>query len=473
MSIVISQFLPRRNASHRTILCRTVMILLAVFATAALAFWSSSSSIRLPAKSQGLEFHLDTASFRAAEGKTHQEFYYQIPFSQLAFAKSEAGFQAEFKISATLTDDNGTTVHQQEWPQKLTSTSLEEIGGHALPGQFNVALEPGEYRLRMEITDANSGKQGVAELSFEARDFSKPELCLSDLQLSTSIQPDTSSAAFVKNGFNILPHSTRAYGKTSPLLYFYFEIYNLSTPADSFEVHYLISNRSGKVLRRMPTKRALAQGSSSVEVGGLNVASFADSVLILQVEAKELNSARAASTECAFFKTMELPPAISEAEQRIQSFSKDELKAHIDRIQYLLRDEDKKMLHDLEPPAQKSFLAQFWKQLDPNPQTPQHEYWKEYFARIDYANEHFTSGFTQGWKTDRGRVVIKFGIPNEVERFPTQTNSKPYEVWQYYQDGRKQFIFADIDGLGKYELIFSSDERELTRPDWKEIIDAR
>ena len=60
------------------------------------------------------------------------------------------------------------------------------------------------------------------------------------------------------------------------------------------------------------------------------------------------------------------------------------------------------------------FIEQFWLRRDPTPDTVENEFKEEHYRRIAYANEHFASGIP-GWKTDRGRIYIMYGPPDEIE----------------------------------------------------------
>src|SRR5262245_35730356 len=63
------------------------------------------------------------------------------------------------------------------------------------------------------------------------------------------------------------------------------------------------------------------------------------------------------------------------------------------------------------------FIETIWRNRDPNPDTEENEYREAYYERLAYANEHFSSGIP-GFKTDRGRVYLKYGKPNEIESHP-------------------------------------------------------
>ena len=89
------------------------------------------------------------------------------------------------------------------------------------------------------------------------------------------------------------------------------------------------------------------------------------------------------------------------------------------------------------------FIDEFWRRRDPTPDTEENEYKDEYYERVAYANEHFSSG-KAGWLTDRGRIYVKWGKPDEIESHPAggqyqrmsyegggSTSTYPFEKWFY------------------------------------------
>ncbi|MEZ4655261.1 MAG: GWxTD domain-containing protein [Candidatus Eisenbacteria bacterium] len=92
----------------------------------------------------------------------------------------------------------------------------------------------------------------------------------------------------------------------------------------------------------------------------------------------------------------------------------------------------------------------FWEEHDPTPGTPENEFRDAFFQRVRYANEHY-GVLEPGWKSDRGRVYIKFGAPDEVESRPSTLEGLAFEIWTYLEL-RKRFVFVDYDGFGRFEL---------------------
>jgi GWxTD domain-containing protein len=86
-------------------------------------------------------------------------------------------------------------------------------------------------------------------------------------------------------------------------------------------------------------------------------------------------------------------------------------------------------------------------------QTPTGLLDQKLYHRIAYANEHFSAAGTDGWKTDRGQMYLKYGVPDRIEQ---GTQGAPAEKWHYrHIDGLGNNIFADfVDAHedGEYRL---------------------
>jgi GWxTD domain-containing protein len=104
-----------------------------------------------------------------------------------------------------------------------------------------------------------------------------------------------------------------------------------------------------------------------------------------------------------------------------------------------------------------SLWGNFWKQYDPTPNTLNNEKEAEYFDRINYCEEHFGHG-DKGWRSDRAKIYVKYGTPDEVQSMPYELGTFPYEVWFYYKLNVK-FYFVDRNGLGEYLLTNSEGYR--------------
>ncbi len=135
-------------------------------------------------------------------------------------------------------------------------------------------------------------------------------------------------------------------------------------------------------------------------------------------------------------------------------------------VVYIITPEERAAFESLPTDEERAhFIEQFWQRRDPTPGTPENEFKDEHHKRIAYANEHFSFGSTQGWKSDRGRVLITWGKPDEIESHASgmrpggQTSNSPFEIWLYrYIEtlGNNIIIeFVDETGAGDFRRVAS------------------
>ena len=146
-------------------------------------------------------------------------------------------------------------------------------------------------------------------------------------------------------------------------------------------------------------------------------------------------------------------------------------------VTYIITDEERKAFKKLATDDERErFIEEFWRRRDPDPDTDENEFKEEYYERIAYANEHFSSGIP-GWKTDRGRIWIMYGKPDELETHPMggsydrpsyegggSTSTYPFEIWFYrYLAGVGSGVeieFVDPTGSGEYHIARNPNEKD-------------
>lgn len=94
-----------------------------------------------------------------------------------------------------------------------------------------------------------------------------------------------------------------------------------------------------------------------------------------------------------------------------------------------------------------------------------------YLKRIELANEKF-GGMRSGWKTDRGRVYLLYGEPDDIERMPSTNVTQAYQIWHYEKiQGGVEFIFADLRGFNRYDLLHSTARGERRNNNWRNMLE--
>jgi len=152
-----------------------------------------------------------------------------------------------------------------------------------------------------------------------------------------------------------------------------------------------------------------------------------------------------------------------------QELSKTYKKWLEEDVIWIITDEERAAFKQLSNDEERdNFIEAFWQRRDPTPDTEENEYKEEHYQRIAYANGHFAAG-VPGWRTDRGRVYIVYGKPDEIESHPSggtyerpleegggETSTFPFETWRYrYIEGIGQEVimeFVDTCMCGEYHM---------------------
>ena len=146
-------------------------------------------------------------------------------------------------------------------------------------------------------------------------------------------------------------------------------------------------------------------------------------------------------------------------------------------VSYIISSEERAAFKRLQTAEEmEQFIEQFWLRRDPTPDTAENEFKEEHYRRIAYANERYASG-KPGWKTDRGRIYITFGPPDEIESHPSggsyqrpyyegggTTSTYPFEIWRYrWLEGVGSDImieFVDPTMSGEYRMTMDPSEKD-------------
>ncbi len=163
-----------------------------------------------------------------------------------------------------------------------------------------------------------------------------------------------------------------------------------------------------------------------------------------------------------------------------QELSKSYKKWLDEDVRWIITDEERAAFMQLSNDEERDqFIEAFWQRRDPTPDTEENEFKEEHYRRIAYANEHFAAGIP-GWKTDRGRMYIVFGPPDEIESHPSggtyerpmeegggETSTFPFEDWRYrYIEGIGQEViieFVDTCMCGDYHMTMDRSEKDALK----------
>jgi len=430
-----------------------------------------------------LVFDFDYATYHYDSVSNYIEFYYSFSQNSLTAVKKDAGYVVEAMLKIELQDTlTKNYVVNKEWrvPNPIAD-SAELKTGKSLIGVISFIVPYGAYKCIVSGKDFNRQESIVqySENITTRKDFAK-ETAISDIQLGSNIRQEGAdkNSLFYKNSIEITPIPTSVFGANQPVVYYYAEMYNLKKDTTSAElkVNTTVFNSRQKVVYNK-VKTIKRMNEARVEIGTLNVSKYPSDTYSLYIRVIDTVTNKTASSSKRFFvynpNVVDSSQLLTHDKGLISSefgvMSAEECDDLFEKCKYIAVPEERnqyKKIKELE--GKRQFMFDFWKKRDTEPETPKNEFYVEYLNRVQQSNDKFGSLSKIGWKTDRGRVLITYGEPNEIERYPNQVDSKPYEVWQYNNiEGGVVFVFADLTGFSDYILLHSTMRGELRDDTWE------
>ncbi len=429
-----------------------------------------------------LNFAVDVAQFRINDTLTLAEIYFAVPRSHLQFLAQgdslEAGFEIEIGVHR-----EGRELVREKWLSRTFAGSENEVrDSQTLFSLARFQFRKGEYVLLTRVRDKNSDLYGEKAFPITIETFPADSLTISTLEFASEIKKDTAASVYSKNGYRVIPNPTALYGSGMPLLLFYAEIYNLSYPSEAnYTTVCRVLDAAGVEVKRFGVKEKRIAGRSLVEISGFNVLSLQSGSYVLELEVRDQHNGASARRQKRFFvfrvQDQENLTAKKYDSNRsyfvdaLHYYYKDKSEAALDEefeaARWIATNKEIDIYSSLDLAGKRKFLANFWYEHDSDTTTVRNEFREDYLERVRYANSNF-SGFKIGSKTDRGRILLMYGKPDEIERFPSTANQRSYEIWNYYElEGGVIFVFVDIRGWGEYQLVHSTVRKELNDPEWQ------
>jgi GWxTD domain-containing protein len=447
-----------------------------------------------PAAPENIASWLDYATYRVGNLPEFSlvEFYYGLLRHQLTYEDKDSFYEATAYIWIEVFDKKGVVVdtfHKKvatrvEDPLDLNKSSFRILDA------MQALMKPGEYSIRMTIEDANSriemkeltGKYAIRQIKVRVPDYSNDKLMLSDVELAYKIEMLNDADTLMvnplhKSNRNVIPNPSRIFIDTDSLLYFYAEIYNLKFNKDAQKDYYVscrIEDRTGAVIGDFGRRKYYKPGSSAVVSSAIDIYDLPEGRFIFVLEVEDSESGDKTTASRVFdilYQSEQIAPAVSE-----ESFTEADAKFMENVIHYFANDTEKRQYKEANLEGKKEVLRRFWQSRDPDPNTHMNEMRVEIFRRFAYSNKNYSVNLidkSDGWKSDRGRIYIIYGEPDEIERIPSSLRLDPYERWNYYSDpqqGNIYFIFVDEGGYGNYTMRHSNAKGERTDPEWENLL---
>lgn len=298
-----------------------------------------------------------------------------------------------------------------------------------------VNLTPGTYDLRLTVRDDGATRGSAVEATIGV-----PRLGDGTVSSPTPIyesRPREQLAA--PPDILATPRSTAIFGRDSVFM-IYAEAYGPASPTQPVNV----------VVRADDSNAVLwSESVPLVRHGDHFSSTFPIPVARLGVGAMTVGVNRTGSAD-----TVRVPLFVAFGEELpVATYSQ-----MLDYLRYYVSSQRLQAMRDAQPEARAALWAAFLRETDPVPQTPAHEGLRDYFARIAQANIRFREEGSAGWLTDRGRVSVALGQPDQIFE-PTISDIGQRGrtlVWEY-REHRLQVVFVDQTGFGRWRMTLASE----------------
>ena len=421
-------------------------------------------------------------SYRAEGGRTEVNAFVQVPYLLMQPTTSGPEGRLSYRVEVRVTDSTGLKLLEQSWQNQATA-ALRRPDAFAVD-MVRFSLAPGRYRLEVAVVDSVSGRRAATGVDLEG--FATAPAA-SDLLLSPQIRPTAAGdtvprPAELRWGQMLVSAAARLdLTPLRPTAYYLLEAYSPTQASGTLRLR--VADSTGKALIttaetpvQVPTGGGVLKGQ--LDLAGLPPGTY-DMVAALELGGKTVERA-ADFTMAGLDETLEKDVVRREAakstdEGYFEAMSEEQLEQAKEPLVIVAQSgELNKWSKDLSLRAKRRFLVDFWKRRDQTPGTPVNEARQVFYEGVAYADKNFGEKgrvSAPGWRTDRGRIYVKFGSPDEQLDRVQAGRAVPYQVWRYRRGRDRYYVFADrSNGIGIYQLVHSNDVKEIGLPNWREIV---
>jgi len=409
-------------------------------------------------------FEVDFASFAdTAKGKSRLEVYYKLRNVGFSFVKKGNEYQAAYDVEVSLEGENGREVASRQSSEEFTVPTYDQT--QSLESyRLNAAhflVKPGEYKIKIHLTDDNTKEISSTSRKAKVPDFTGGGLTASDLLLIGAFADSADLPLFKKEGRTAIPSVSKAFGDPDSLLHFYFEVYSRRPELKSCRLEYEVTQRHHGAWVKETVSLELA-GAKTPVFADLPIRKFPPGDYRLKVGLRE-GKKELARREAEFRMNWNWEAALT--------YNFNDV---VDLLRYFSREVDVNPLEKAPPEKRLETWEKFWKDRDPTPASRENEAKDEFERRVRFADAYFSYMGLPGWKSDMGKIYIRYGEPDQVDEDQSgMRNTNPFtqeeqdrytsnvtrirqtghatQTW-YYFSFRRAFSFEDVTGNGSWVL---------------------
>jgi GWxTD domain-containing protein len=354
-------------------------------------------------------------------------------------------------------------------------------------------LPNGNYHLELVLRDNyDSTKKPLLIKSEITLDFNTKDMQGSSIQALESFKK-SNGGPISKSGFDLIPYTVNYYPESSNTLCFYFEAYNahkvLGEDKPFLFSYYLESSDNLTKLNSYGSFKKDRTSGINPLLAKMDITKLGTGNYNLVIELRDTTN-KLQLQKKYFFQRLNRAVDITELQnisekQNIAQYigscnNADTLKMFVECLWPIADGVDKERIINQaikkDPTLMKNFIVDFWQRRAADTANPL-KLWAKYYKSVQQVMILFKCGKQKGYYTDRGRVYLQYGPPSQRAVQTTESNTFPYEIWQYYRTtdqvngqffSNRKFVFVNkMLGDDCYMLIHSDMRGEINNPRWQ------
>jgi GWxTD domain-containing protein len=372
----------------------------------------------------------------------------EVPFRSLVFFKKEGYYDTRYQVYVAIREDRDDAPHPRTYVMHgfATVQSYEETRRRDQKSRTfrEFDLPPGDYVIDGTLTVKDTQIAMQRSITLRVPDFLSSGIGFgTPVVLSVPIdqQAGFSEWSRVKDKLQdvVAPQSAEIAGlERQPAVRFALFVDGDLPQPEPCDIYYEVKD-AGDHQRVYGKRRVTLTGKNDEFVVVINVDDFSPGVYHVNLRARTVDTPRDATAGAAIR---------IDVTRAMLGVNFDDT---IEILGLIASNEELKPLRAASEAERAAAWQAFWKARDPDPSSDANEALTQFIARLEYVTREF-SQFSPGWRTDRGRVFIRYGPPEQVDTAMDQRSSGEYEIWRYYSIGRS-FVFYDMFGVGDYKLV--------------------
>lgn len=433
-------------------------------------------------KKQQMKAYLDHKVFYEPSTGHYVEVHLQFLGYTLKYKGVPGGLQGE--VAVQLTFKSGSEVAASD-AYRLQSPLMRDSVVEDFYDLKRFALKPGVYELEISLEDLNANLPAmVGRQTVEVRDLST-KAAISDIQISEVMTPTDATTTFAKSGYEMIPRISNYYTTEANSLPVYFELYNPLENPEMVGIKQTITKTGTREEIEAFTRYSRHEiGAVQPVIRVIDITKLPSGEYTLEYTMLSKDNQEIGKTSYFFERSNEIFEAVTADNIVLDpafqaSIAEDSVYYYMESLIPISRQAEVKniisILKKKDKEQARKYVQAYWV-LSSGTQKP-YDAWMKYKAQVQLVERLYSNNFMEGFETDRGRVYLQYGPPNNIITRETSPSEYPYEIWQYdkiKKYSNKRFVFYNTDLVNNnYRLLHSDMIGELQNYRWQQALAKR